>query len=52
MAEHVERLVNFLKRDEGHDTKVDDPDVITAAVAIAKPHEEEEDDEDSRIEEI
>lgn len=56
VAEHVERLVNFLKRDEGSDTKHDDETSIAAAVsgpAGAHAEEDEEDeDEDSRIEEI
>ncbi|TCD71800.1 hypothetical protein EIP91_003143 [Steccherinum ochraceum] len=54
VAEHIERLVNFLKRNEGPDTKDDDASTIAAAVAGpagAQP-QEEDDDEDMRIEEI
>ncbi|KAI0719465.1 DUF383-domain-containing protein [Fomitopsis betulina] len=44
ISEHVERLVNFLKRDEVQDTTDDAPGVTTENV--------EEEDEDSKIEEI
>ncbi|THH32480.1 hypothetical protein EUX98_g1745 [Antrodiella citrinella] len=50
--ESVVRLVNFLQRDEGHDSKNDDPTTIAAALSVAKPQEDEDEDEDSRIEEI
>ncbi|KAI0630607.1 DUF383-domain-containing protein [Trametes polyzona] len=46
IAEHVERLVNLLKRDEGPETAKDGEDVTAAAKV------EESDDEDCRIEEI
>ena len=46
ISEHVERLVNLLKRDEGPDTAKDGEDLINAAKV------EESDDEDSKIEEI
>ncbi|KAH9893547.1 DUF383-domain-containing protein [Cubamyces lactineus] len=46
ISEHVERLVNLLKRDEGPDTAKDGEDIINAAKV------EESDDEDSKIEEI
>ncbi|KAI0832011.1 DUF383-domain-containing protein [Trametes gibbosa] len=46
ISEHVERLVNLLKRDEGPDTAKDGHEIITAARV------EESDDEDCRIEEI
>lgn len=45
ISEHVERLVNFLKRPEGPGTEDDAPSAAIENV-------EEEDDEDSRIEEI
>jgi len=50
VSEHVERLVNFLKRDEGRDSKEDG-----AAHTDLSPREENQndsDDEDSRIEEV
>ncbi|KAH8104073.1 DUF383-domain-containing protein [Cristinia sonorae] len=50
ISEHIERLVNFLKRDEGSDTKNDDAHAIASALAPARP--QDEDDEDDRIEEI
>ena len=40
VSEHVERLVNLLKRDEGADTVNDGEDLL------AKPTEDESDDED------
>ena len=46
MSEHVERLVNLLKRDEGRDTVKDGEDLH------ALPTRDESDDEDSRIEEL
>ncbi|KAI0642083.1 DUF383-domain-containing protein [Trametes meyenii] len=46
ISEHVERLVNLLKRDEGPETANDGEHLIPAAKT------EESDDEDSRIEEI
>ncbi|KAH9940891.1 DUF383-domain-containing protein [Epithele typhae] len=45
VAEHVERLVNILKRDEGKDTVRDGEDLDAMS-------RKEEDDEDSRIEEL
>ncbi|EPT00980.1 hypothetical protein FOMPIDRAFT_1049223 [Fomitopsis schrenkii] len=45
ISEHVERLVNFLKREEVRGTTDDVPSATTETVA-------EEEDEDSRIEEI
>ncbi|KAH9840057.1 DUF383-domain-containing protein [Rhodofomes roseus] len=46
ISEHVERLVNFLKRDEGSDTQDDAPSRMVEVV------EDEGEDEDSKIEEI
>ena len=46
VSEHVERLVNLLKRDEGPETQKDGLELTEAAKV------EEPDDEDSRIEEI
>lgn len=47
VAEHVERLVNLLKRDEGKDTVYDGEDVLASSA-----QEPESDDEDSKIEEL
>ncbi|KZT70781.1 DUF383-domain-containing protein [Daedalea quercina L-15889] len=47
ISEHVERLVNFLKRPEGLDTHDDGQRMLAEAGG-----DEEEEDEDSRIEEI
>ncbi|KAI0077761.1 DUF383-domain-containing protein [Panus rudis PR-1116 ss-1] len=48
VAEHVERLVNFLKRDESAESKKDGLEITNAAVSkLIK-----EDDEDSKIEEV
>jgi len=49
ISEHIERLVNLLKSAEGPDTADDSGDISTVG-SSAKV--EEEDDEDSRIEEI
>ncbi|KAL7280325.1 hypothetical protein ACG7TL_005242 [Trametes sanguinea] len=46
VSEHVERLVNLLKRDEGPQTLKDGEDIIKEVVV------EESEDEDSKIEEI
>ncbi|KAH9857266.1 DUF383-domain-containing protein [Lenzites betulinus] len=46
IIDHVERLVNLLKRDEGLDSAKDGHEIIAAATV------EESDDEDSRIEEL
>ncbi|CDO69660.1 hypothetical protein BN946_scf184851.g48 [Trametes cinnabarina] len=46
VSEHVERLVNLLKRDEGPQTLKDGEDIIKEVIV------EESEDEDSRIEEI
>ncbi|KAI8985535.1 DUF383-domain-containing protein [Trametes punicea] len=46
ISEHVERLVNLLKRDEGPETTKDGEELMHAAEV------EQSDDEDSRIEEI
>ncbi|KAL4252871.1 HGH1 family protein [Abortiporus biennis] len=60
VAAHIERLVNYLKRDEGPDTKLDgaehfgamEPSSSSAAVTGASIQEIESDDEDNTIEEI
>ena len=46
VAEHVLRLVNLLKRDEGNDTVHDGTDLHSVSAR------EESDDEDSKIEEL
>ena len=46
VAEHVLRLVNLLKREEGTDTIHDGADISAAAT------HEDSDDEDSKIEEL
>ncbi|OSX64123.1 hypothetical protein POSPLADRAFT_1045243 [Postia placenta MAD-698-R-SB12] len=50
ISEHIERLVNFLKRDEGPETEADD--VLGATETIEAIQMEDPVDEDSRIEEI
>lgn len=52
ISEHVERLVNFLKRDEGPETEADDISSIADAPEEAMAVALDSDDEDSRIEEI
>ncbi|PCH44447.1 DUF383-domain-containing protein [Wolfiporia cocos MD-104 SS10] len=51
ISEHVERLVNFLKREEGPETAADDDSSVNEAPLESKV-EEMSDDEDSKIEEI
>ena len=46
VSEHVERLVNLLKRDEGKESVKDGEDLHSL------PTRDESDDEDSRIEEL
>lgn len=46
ISDHVERLVNLLKRDEGPQTRKDGEEIVAAATV------EESDDEDMKIEEI
>lgn len=50
VSEHVERLVNLLKRDESDETTNDGD--ITTIVEKDKDHEDEDDSEDERIEEV
>ncbi|GBE86618.1 Protein HGH1 homolog [Sparassis crispa] len=50
VSEHVERLVNLLKRDEGPDTAQGGQ--IPALESSARINEVDDDDEDNRIEEI
>ncbi|THH00629.1 hypothetical protein EW026_g1922 [Hermanssonia centrifuga] len=45
VSEHIERVVNFLKRDEGSDTKIDDTDNGAKIEAVS-------DDEDDMIVEV
>ena len=46
VSEHVERLVNLIKRDEGKETVNDGKDLHSL------PTRDDSDDEDSRIEEL
>ena len=51
VSEHIERLVNLLKRDEG--AEVEDAETVeTTLPEMISTEEDEEDDEDLRIEEI
>ena len=51
ISEHIERLVNFLKREEGPETTSDGIQITTSTNSPSNPANDS-DDEDNRIEEI
>ncbi|KDQ19193.1 hypothetical protein BOTBODRAFT_28681 [Botryobasidium botryosum FD-172 SS1] len=52
VVEHVERLVNFLKRDEANEANEDEEEVLAAAVPQDVHAKSDEEDDDDKIVEI
>lgn len=52
MAEQIERLVNFLQRDEASETAALEEEVLAESIASRDKHDKEDVDDDDKIVEI